>query len=199
MSHQHDGNCSCDSSPTVATDPAELERLFADNLRSRAQTYLTPEHAPIARQMLVAARSLLALHDGLNGEKLVWLLVAEAHLPMLDGKTEDALKTFQAALDIAEKSVGEDHLGTAVCAINIADTLLELNRGKEAKPLYERAHAIFLKVAAEYKGKDEYLSKFAEDGSALALLGSEVAQDSLAPADDSSAKPAEKPADEPKK
>ncbi len=195
MPHQHDGNCSCDSSPT---DPAELERIFADNLRSRAQTYLTKEHAPVARQMLGAARALLALHDGLNGEKFIWLLVAEAHLPMLDGKTEEALKTFQTALDIAEKSVGEDHLATAVCAINIADTLLELKRGKEAKPLYERAHTIFLKVAAELKGKDEYLSKFAEDGSALAMLGSEVAQEGPAPADQISAKPADKPADEPK-
>lgn len=172
MSHQHEGDCSCGPNPA---DPAEFERNYADNLRSRAQTYLTKEDAPLARDMLVAARSLLKHSDGLKGEKLVWLLVAEAHLPMLDGKAEEALKTFRTALTIAEQEQGEDHLTTAVCALNCADLLLELGRQKEAKPLYERAHKVFKQVSIDLKDKDEYLSKFAEDGSELALRGSEVA------------------------
>lgn len=177
MSHQHEGGC-CSGEPV---DPAEFGRIYADNLRSRAQTYLTKENASVASDMLVAARSLLKLHDGLKGEPLVWLLVAEAHLPMLDGKTDAALKIFQTALTIAEQEQGEDHLTTAVCAINIADLLLELGRHKEAKPLYERAHKIFKKVAADLKDKDEYLSKFADDGSALALRGSEISGEHPAP------------------
>lgn len=187
MAHQHEGGC-CSGEPV---DPAELERIYADNLRSRAQTYLTKEHASVAREMLTAARSLLKLHDGLKGEKLVWLLVAEAHLPMLDGKQEEALKVFQTALTIAEQEQGEDHLTTAVCALNVADVLLELGRHKEAKPLYERAHKSFLKVAADLKDKDEYLSKFASDGSALALRGSEVSGDHTSPKTDAPAKDAD--------
>ncbi len=176
--HEHEGGC-CATDP--AADPAEFERNYADNLRSRAQTYLNKEHASVAREMLTAARSLLKLHDGLKGEKLIWLLVAEAHLPILDGKQDEALKIFQTALTIAEQEQGEDQLTTAVCAINCADILLELGRQKEAKPLYERAHKAFKKVAAALKDKDEYLSKFAADGSALALRGSEVSTDHPSP------------------
>lgn len=169
MSHQHHEGC-------CPTDPVEIDRNFADAIRGRAQAFLSKEDLPVARSLLLASRTLLAARGGVFGEKGVWLLVAEAHLPALEGKQDEALGVFQAALALSEKELGAEHLATGVCLLNVADTMMELSRPKEAKPLYERAHRILKKVAADLEETDQYLSKFAGDASDLALKGSELAQ-----------------------
>lgn len=170
MSQEHEGCCGCSG------DPVEHEREFADAMRRQAQGYLNPEQLPLARAMLTASRTVLAARGGIIGEKGVWLLVAEAHLPEIEGNKAQALVEHQAALALSEKELGEEHLGTGVCLLNVAEALLNLDRPKEAKPLYERAHKILKKVAAGYKDNDEYMSTFAEEAANAALIGFESAK-----------------------
>jgi len=174
MSHDKDGACSC-----CPTDPVEIDRNFADAIRGRAQAFLTKEGQPVAQALLSASRTMLAARGGVHGEKGVWLLVAEAHIPALDDKHAETLKIFEAALAMAEKDLGDEHMATGICLLNVADTLMQLNRAKDAKPLYDRAHKILKKVSADLKEKDEYLSNFAGDASAMALKGSQLAQEKL--------------------
>lgn len=170
MSHEHDGCCGC-----APRDPMQRERQFADAMRREAQGYLNPEQLPLARAMLNASRTVLAARGGVNGEIGVWLLVAEAHLPEIEGNSAQALIEHQAALDLSEKDLGGEHLATGVCLLNVAETLVNLGRPADAKPLYERANEILTKCAEGYKETDEYMCNFASEAASAALVGLEAA------------------------
>lgn len=169
MSHEHHECCGC------STDPIEREREFADVMRRQAQDYLNKEDLPIARSLLASTRTLLSARGGISGEKGVWLLVAEAHIPEVEGNRAQALVEHQASLALSEKDLGPDHLATGICLLNVAESLLNLSRNAEAKPLFERAHKILTKSAESYKESDEYMSTFALEAATAAQKGAELA------------------------
>jgi tetratricopeptide (TPR) repeat protein len=173
MSHNHDGSCGCSG------DPLEHEREFADAIRRQAQGYLNKEQLPLARAMFAASRAVLTARGGIIGEKGVWLLVAEAHIPEVEGDRLQALKEHEAALALSEKELGGEHLATGVCLFNVADTLMNLDRPKDAKPLFERAQRILKKVAVDQKDTDEFLSHYADEISSAAQKGFELAKQKL--------------------
>lgn len=188
MSQEHEGCCGCSG------NPIDHERQFANTMRHQAQGYLNSEQLPLARAMLNAARTVLSARGGVNGEIGVWLLVAEAHLPEVEGNSAQALVEHQAALDLSEKELGGDHLATGVCLLNTAEALARLDRASDAKPLYERAHAILTKCAGDIKETDEYMCNFANEAAGLALIGLEA---TTQPTTQPTAQPTTEPTAEP--
>lgn len=130
------------STSCCSLSPQERDRNLANAIRGRADGFLGSSQLAEASKLLVAARTLLEASGGIENEPGVWLLTSEANLLALTEEPARALTAFHSALALAEKVLGEEHEGTAVCVCNVAESNLKCGKAAAAKPLIQRAIAI---------------------------------------------------------
>jgi len=152
--HTH-SNDSCGCSAEAAN------RRFADGLRQKAQEFLDSEGRPVAEALLAAARAMLVANGGITGESGVYLLIAEAHLPLMDDDQRSVLWHFEEALRLAEESLPAGHMALGICLSNTAETNLKLGDVEQAVTDYRRAFPIIEKALedAEEDHMQSYLAR----------------------------------------
>ncbi|MCA9802774.1 MAG: tetratricopeptide repeat protein [Cyanobacteria bacterium HKST-UBA02] len=140
--HTHSNDSCCCSAEAT-------NRRFADSLRQKAQEFLNAEGRPVAEALLTAARAMLVANGGITGEAGVYLLIAEAHLPLLDDDQRTVLWHFEEALRIAEESLPANHMALGICLSNTGETNLKLGDAEQAAADYQRAFPIIEKALEE--------------------------------------------------
>lgn len=115
--------------------PEERLRSQSETLTNWSNSLLSLSKFEEASKLLAAARALIELAGGVDCAPGVWLVTAEAHVELLQGRTEPALALFEQALALSRQVNGDKHPATAVCQCNLAETYLEAGRFAEAKDL----------------------------------------------------------------
>ena len=92
-----------------------------------------------ALEILEASRKIIQNHYG-QSHHFVAMIESEIANVLLNSKSpKQALERYHLALQIDESAVGKDHRDNADYLLGIAESLIQLGRGKEAISLLERA------------------------------------------------------------
>lgn len=124
---------------TKAITIESRSRKLAYSIIQESYEHLRANRLALSRKLLSAARALLEEYGGVSGEEGVWLLTAEAHIPVTKEEHENALEIFKQALELAQSELGTDHYATGVCHTNMAETLLNLGELVESEDHYSAA------------------------------------------------------------
>lgn len=149
-----DQSCQC-------TSDESKRRQFAYSMIHQSHDHLRQDRLPLARKLLAAAREMLQAFGGVKGEEGVWLLTAEAHVPLKKEDHDSALALFKQALELSQLDLGDQHFATGVCHVNIAETLLNLGQLVEAED--HNSAAMDILADALQENKDDMLAEYLAD------------------------------------